>query len=115
MMYKYFKNWLSSSPAGLYQDSETNIFVDLFNSFRFDDPELRKKSGFKLKSLDLSLIHHLGDWNAKLTVSMIPELERTSVPNYWYFKNEVSFLIMWVPIGEIKAQIDYDGEKLTIK
>ena len=119
VIYKYIMSWFGPHPSGLYENAETNIFIDLFNSFRFDDADKRKSSGFKLKSLDLSLVHHLGDWNAKLTVSMTPDLNKTSAHYSWYFKNEVSFLIMWVPIGEIKAQLDYKedytGSSLTVK
>jgi len=114
VVFKYFQGLpFFSLPAQLYQGQETNFFVDLLNSFRFDDDDLRRKSGFKMKALNVSLIHHLGDWNAKLTVGMTPYLPPGS-RNY-QFSNEISFLVQWVPISEIKTQIDYIREELTIK
>jgi hypothetical protein len=46
-------------------------------------------------------------------VAMTPYLPQGS-RNY-RFSNDISFLIQWIPIGEIKTQIDYSKEKLTIK
>ena len=116
VMFKYFQKMpFFDMPVELYQGQETNLFKDLFNSFRFDNDELRRKSGFKLKSLNVSLIHHLGDWNASLSVYMTPYLDRNTFPYSYKFSNEISFLVQWVPIGEIKTQIDYSKETLTIK
>jgi hypothetical protein len=114
VIFKYLKGLpFFNLPAQLYPGQETNFFVDLLNSFRFDNDDLRRKSGFKMKALNISLIHHLGDWNAKLTVGMTPYLPQGS-RNY-QFNNDISFLVQWVPIGEIKTQIDYSKNTLTIK
>ena len=114
VVFKYFQGLpFFDLPAPLYQGQETNFFVDLLNSFRFDDDNLRKQSGFKMKTLNMSLIHHLGDWNAKLTMKMTPYLPQGS--RDYKFDNEISFLVQWVPIGEIKTQIDYVKEALTVK
>jgi len=114
VVFRYFKGLpFFNLPPQLYQGQETNIFVDLLNSFRFDNDDLRRKSGFKMKALNVSLIHHLGDWNARLTVGMTPYLPQGS-RNY-QFSNEISFLVQWVPISEIKTQIDYIKNELTIK
>jgi hypothetical protein len=100
-------------PTQLYPVQETNFFVDLLNSFRFDNEDLRRRSGFKMKSLDLSLVHHLGDWNASLTMKMSPYLPTGSTS--YRFNNEISFMVQWVPIREIRTSIDYSQEKLTVK
>ena len=100
-------------PTQLYPGQEMNIFIDLLNSFRFDNEELRRRSGFKMKSLDLSLVHHLGDWNATLSMKMSPYLPAGSTS--YRFNNEVSFMVQWVPIREIRTNIDYSQEKLTVK
>jgi len=114
VIFKYFQGLpFFDLPTQLYPGQETNIFVDLLNSFRFDNEDLRRQSGFKLKTLRLSLIHHLGDWNARLTVGMNPYLPQGS--RTYRFSNEVSFLIQWVPIGEIRTQVGYSKDKLTIK
>jgi hypothetical protein len=100
-------------PTQLYPGQELNLFIDLLNSFRFDNEDLRRRSGFKMKSLDLSLVHHLGDWNATLAMKMSPYLPPGSTS--YRFNNEVSFMIQWVPISEIRTSIDYSQEKLTVK
>jgi hypothetical protein len=114
VIFKYFQGLpFFSLPTQLYPGQETNIFMDLLNSFRFDNDDLRRQSGFKMKALRVSLVHHLGDWNASLSVTMTPYLPQGS-RNY-RFSNDISFLIQWIPIGEIKTQIDYSKDILTIK
>ena len=114
VVFKYFQNLsFFDIPVQLYQGQETNFFVDLLNSFRFDDDSLRRQSGFKMKTMNLSFIHHLGDWNAKLTMKMTPYLPQGS--RDYRFDNEISFLVQWVPIGEIRTEIDYVKEELTVK
>jgi hypothetical protein len=116
-IFRYFAGlpFFGDFPQDIYQNQETNLFVDLLNSFRFDDIELRKTSGFKLKSFSFSLVHHLGDWNASLTMTLSPYLDQTSFPYTYKFNNQIAFLIQWVPIEEIKTDIRYDKEKLTFK
>ena len=118
VLFRYFQNmpFFRTPPAALYAGQETNFFVDLLNSFRFDNEELRRQSGFKLRSMNVSLLHHLGDWNARLTIHSTPHLERIpgSAPVY-RFRNEISFLVQWVPIGEIRTQIDYTDQRLRIR
>jgi hypothetical protein len=77
--------------------------VDLFNSFRFDDIGKRTSSGFKLKSFNLTAVHYLGDWNARLGITLSPYLP-TGATQYT-FNTEVSFVVQWVPIKEIKTDI----------
>ena len=114
VVFRYFQHLpFFDLPVQLYPDQEYNFFTDLVNSFRFDKEELRRSSGFKMKSLSMSLLHHLGDWNASLTVTMAPYLPPGS--RSYRFNNEISFLIQWVPIGEIRTEIDYTQEKLTVK
>ena len=116
VVYKYFQKLsFFDTPTEMYPGQETNFFKDLFNSFRFGNDDARRKSGFKLKSMNLALTHHLGDWNARLTMTLSPILDKTTFPYSYKFNNEISFLIQWVPIGEIKTQIDYSEKKLSVK
>ncbi|MDR1565671.1 MAG: LPS-assembly protein LptD [Treponema sp.] len=117
-IYRYFQDlpFFSTSvdlPSGL----ETNFFKDLINSFRFDDPELRRSSGFKLKSFNLTMVHHLGDWNAKLGITLSPYLDQTGSKSDWHYKfnNQISFLVQWVPIEEIRTEMTYEKDKITFK
>jgi hypothetical protein len=90
-----------------------NFFEDLFNSFRFDDEELRRNSGFKLKSFKFSATHHLGDWDAKLTVDMAPWRRANST--VYEFDTQISFLVQWLPISELKTEIAYNGKETENK
>jgi hypothetical protein len=95
------------------QGLETNFFLDLINSFRFDDDKLRANSGFKLKSLNFSAVHHLGDWDAKFTATVTPYLDQ-SVPvaeRKYTFRTSFSFLVQWVPLAEVKTEVYYENEK----
>jgi hypothetical protein len=114
VVYRYFQELpffrLSQRPTG-----EANFFIDLLNSFRFDDETLRKSSGFKLKTFNLAITHHLGDWTAKLGVTLSPYLDQTSFPYQYKFNNQVSFIVQWIPISEIKTEIYYDKDEFIRK
>jgi hypothetical protein len=105
-IYRYFRNWgIFDIPSGLPVIGETNVIKDLIDSFRFDDEKLRQDSAFKLKSFNLSLLHHLGDWDAKLDVKLSPYLDQTITPYQYEFNTEISFVVRWLPISEIKTEI----------
>jgi hypothetical protein len=80
--------------------------MDLLNSFRFDNDDLRKSSGFKMKGFKITAIHYLGDWRADLEWAMIPK--RSAGSRQIDINNEVSFLVRWAPISEIKSNIIYN-------
>ncbi|MDR3168095.1 MAG: LPS-assembly protein LptD [Treponema sp.] len=114
VIFRYFQN-IPFFNLDVELPGERNLFIDLMNSFRFDSEERRKSSGFKLKTFNLSLVHHLGDWNAKLGVTLSPYLDQSSYPYRYKFNNEISFLVQWVPISEIKTEMRYDKDKLVFK
>jgi lipopolysaccharide assembly outer membrane protein LptD (OstA) len=111
-MYRYlsflpfFNEYSSEIPKSATKNN--NFFEDLINSFRFDNDELRRNSGFKLRAFNFSATHHLGDWDAKLTVSMAPWRPSNSL--VYEFDTQVSFMLQWLPISELKTEIAYDGK-----
>ncbi|MFP3042156.1 LPS-assembly protein LptD [Treponema primitia] len=114
VIFRYFRDLpIFDVPEGLPVVGETNIFKDLFNSFRFDNEELRRSSGFKLKSFKLSLLHHLGDWNAKLDMALSPYLPTGG--REYKFNTEISFIVQWLPISEIKSEIIHNKDKFEFK
>jgi lipopolysaccharide assembly outer membrane protein LptD (OstA) len=115
VIYRYFKDWsFFNMPGSLPSGEQDNVFIDLANSFRFDDEAKRRSSGFKLKNFNLSATHHLGDWKATLGVSLTPYLPSGS--NRYKFSNEISFVVQWVPISEIKTDMQYTrDEKWIVK
>jgi hypothetical protein len=103
-IYRYFKD-----HSGLSLPLK-NPLLDLADSFRFDDMEKRRQSGFKLKSFSLDFVHHLGDWDATLGVKLSPELDLASMPRQYRFNTTISFLIQWKPIQQLKTDIKYDKD-----
>jgi hypothetical protein len=114
VIFRYFQNLpFVNMPVTI--PGEQNMFVDLLNSFRFDNEDLRKASGFKLKSIKVTALHHLGDWNAKLDITMTPYLDSTSIPPVYKLNPEISFLVQWVPVTEIKTKIFRDRDRFTVQ
>ena len=107
-IYRYFREWpmFKDADIDLPDGPQNNLFLDLLNSFRFDDEELRKISGFKMKSFRISLNQYLGDWNAILNWTVSPEQVKGS--REFEMNNVVSFLVQWAPINEIKSDISYN-------
>ncbi|MDR1898502.1 MAG: LPS-assembly protein LptD [Treponema sp.] len=114
LVFWYVKDWpIFDLPSELSKGEKRDLFKDLIDSFRFDNDELRRNSGFKLKAFNLNINHHLGDWNAILGMTLSPYLDPTS--REYKFNNTISFVVQWVPINEIKTDINYDKEKWTFK
>jgi hypothetical protein len=107
-IYRYFKDTapFNSAPIDLPEGPQNDLFLDLINSFRFDDEELRKISGFKMKNFNIVATHYLGDWNAVLNWSMSPY--RPPGERRYEINNEVSFMIQWIPITEIKSDVSFN-------
>ncbi|MCL1931319.1 MAG: LPS-assembly protein LptD [Treponema sp.] len=107
-IYRYFKDTapFNSAPIDLPEGPQNDLFLDLINSFRFDDEELRKISGFKMKNFNIVATHYLGDWNAVLNWSMSPY--RPPGERRYEISNEVSFTVQWIPITEFKSDVSYN-------
>jgi hypothetical protein len=116
-IYRYFKDLPGFElPIKFPEGEQNNFFLDLMNSFRFDDEEKRKSSGFKLKSFNINAVHHLGDWNATLGIALSQKLERPSTRNpYYRFDTEISFAVQWIPISEIKTEMKYEKDEWNVK
>jgi hypothetical protein len=109
-LFQYFHDWplFRDARIDLPPGTQTNIFMDLMDSFRFDDEELRKSSGFKMKNFRITATHYLGDWNAVLNWTMAPY--RPTGSRKFEINNEVSFLLQWIPISEIRSDISYNKQ-----
>ncbi|MDR1238543.1 MAG: LPS-assembly protein LptD [Treponema sp.] len=112
-LYRYFKNWsYLNMPENLPASEGDNFFLDLLNSFRFDDDEKRRSSGFKLRNFNLSATHYMGDWKAILGVTLVPY--RPTGASRITMRNEISFVVQWTPISEIKTDIQYTKDEQWI-
>ncbi|MDR0450881.1 MAG: LPS-assembly protein LptD [Treponema sp.] len=116
-LYRYFRDMPGFElPIELPEGEQNNFFLDLMNSFRFDDEEKRKSSGFKLKSFGINAVHHLGDWDATLGIALSQALERPSTGNpYYKFNTEISFVVRWIPISEVKTELRYEQDEWKVK
>lgn len=114
VVFRYFQA-LPWFDLPLELPGETNPLIDLADSFNFFNESKRRSSGFKLKSLDISLKHYLGDWTAELGYTIIPYLDKKTSPYTYKFENEVSFLVKWTPVPEFKAQAYSDIDGFVIK
>lgn len=100
LIYRYFAN--DDKLAG-----EKNLFIDLINSFRFDDEELRSSSGFKLQNLMLDVTHELHDWDLKFSLKLEPRL----VDKEYKMNPYISLSIVWRPMSAMKTEIIHDDKK----
>jgi len=98
---RYFQNVIHL-PAEL--PGEKNLLVDLEKSFNFFDNKERSLSGFKLKSLSVEVTHYLHDWTANFKTTLKPEL-KTNAAYYYEFVPEVTFVVQWKPISDIKTTV----------
>jgi hypothetical protein len=117
VVYRYLQN-IPGLKLPISTSGETNVFKDILNSFRFDNRQLRENSGFKLKSLNLNATHYMGDWNATLGISLAPYLDQPTspggIPSY-QFNTQISFLVQWLPISEVKSEFAIDKDQWVFK
>jgi hypothetical protein len=120
VIFRYFKGVSGMEDLTfMYPEGEqNNLFVDLFDSFNFFDESKRRRSGFKMQRLELKLDHLLGDWTASFSISMYShERQQPGGMKSINIVSDISFLVKWKPITEIKTDLSYDGktEKWTKK
>ena len=110
VLYWYFHN----EPGDLYSEwggFPGNIIKDLIDSFRFDNDKLRKNSGFKLKSLNMTISHDLHDWKFNMTMKIEPRLVTENGQKYLDFKPYITIGVIWKPMESMKTSIvDNYGE-----
>lgn len=110
VLYWYFHN----EEGDYYNDGgffPFNMFVDLFNSFRFDDTSKREQSGFKLKSLNMTLSHDLHDWKLNMTLKIEPRIITKNGRKTYDFNPYFTIGVVWNPMDSIKTTIkDEYGE-----
>ncbi len=112
VIYRYFQKLAGNE--GLVP-GETNVFKDLLNSFRFDDDDLRKNSGFKLKSLNFEVTHDLHDWDFTASFKLEPRLITESSKSYYDFSPYMTISVLWRPMPSMKTEIvdDYGTWELN--
>lgn len=91
-----------------------NVVKDLIDSFRFDNEEARQNSGFKLKSLNMTVSHDLHDWKANMTMKIEPRIITENGKKMYDFKPYITIGVVWNPMESMKTSIvdDYGEWKL---
>ena len=108
VLYRYFQKMFGHEGR---IPGEANVFVDLWNSFRFDDESKRRASGFKLQSLNFTLTHDLHDWDFKTEFKVSPRLVTENSKRYYDFSPYVTISVVWRPMESMKTKIvDEYGE-----
>jgi len=87
---------------------QNNLFLDLLDSFSLFNGDKLRSTGFKMRSLNLTASHFLGDWTATFNLSLYPH-RNTAIQRFEIIA-DISFLVKWTPISEIKTDIGYDGK-----
>ena len=117
VIFRYFQRY--TKYDGILSGEE-NMFVDLWNSFVFwgedsfydSDQVKRKSSGFKLKSLKISITRALHDWDMTGSLSFKPRAVTASDGTKYYdYHPYITFAISWHPMPSFKTElIDEYGE-----
>ncbi len=84
---------------------ERSLVRDLRNSIAFWDREAREESFFKLKSIDVTFVHDLQDWELRMTYSGSPEL--TDEGNDYRWNGVFTILVEWQSIRELRRNVRY--------
>lgn len=91
---------------------ETNPFVDLWNSFAFWDRTKRENSGFKLRSLSITVTRNLHDWDLIGEISFRPRVVTDENRRRRYDYNPyITVAISWHPMPSFRTElVDDYGE-----
>ncbi len=102
---------------GFSQDipGEQNIFLDLLNSFAFNDDAKRESSGFKIESFNVSLEHDLHDWILTSEFEIEPRIiTDTDGSKSFDYSPYFTLSVLWKPMAGIKTTIEDDYGEFTL-
>jgi len=113
VIWRYFKDvpGMEDLTSMYVAGPQNNLFTDLFDSFNFSDESKRESSGFKMRNFNINATHNLGDWTATLGISMYQYNDTSVFPPKYKVVSDITFLVQWKPITEIKSNISFDGKK----
>ena len=93
VFYRYIPGFAENLDSGMKRES---LVADLFKSFNFFSRKDREESGFKLQSIDVSLLHKLHDWDLSLTYSGKPVINEAMLRYEW--STSFTILVQWNPV-----------------
>ena len=68
----------------------------------------RETSGFKLKSLNLTITHELHDWDFNMTCKFEPKIVKVNGTQKYVFDPYISIGIVWNPMESIKTNLTHE-------
>ncbi len=119
-VYWYFQDNGKFSGDSFYGDNfASKLFADLVQSFGiygvngwgWEDGAFRKNreaSGFKLKSLNMTLTHNLHDWDFNMTWKFEPKIVKINGMQKYVFDPYISIGIVWNPMQSIKTNLTHE-------
>ena len=75
----------------------------------------REASGFKLKSLNMSLTHQLHDWDFNMTCKFEPKIVKTNSEQKYVFDPYFSIGVVWNPMQSIKTNLTHEYKEADDK
>ncbi len=103
----YGNNFASRLAADLLQS--TGIYG--INGWGWENNAFRKNretSGFKLKSLNLTLTHQLHDWDFNMTWKFEPKVVKKNGVDKYVYDPYISIGIVWNPMQSIKTNLTHE-------
>ncbi len=91
-------------------EEEYSFLDDLKKSFYLFNEQERYESYFNLEKINLTLVHHLREWDLTLSYSGVPKLE----DKRYNWKSEFSIFLKWNPIPQIQSDIQYKDEQWLV-
>jgi hypothetical protein len=101
--YKYFRG--TAATVGVPYVNPLQALQDLARSFNFFNEQDRRDSDFNLKSINLTLIHHLHDWDLTLQYTGSPQLILREDVYRYEWNSVFSIQLQWVPIPEMRSTL----------
>jgi hypothetical protein len=89
-----------------------NPLTDLLKSFNFFNIQDRYQSNFKIRSISVTIVHHLRDWDLSFMYSGSPQLGSSAgTQGSIQWNPSFTFQVKWVavPFLQSTAQGDYTG------
>lgn len=107
--YLYFPSY-----AAEVNQEPINPIVDFLQSINIFSRAQRQASNFKMQSVDLKLVHHLGDWDLSLEYTGTPQLTTAaSGLSSYQWTPTFTIAVTWDPVPEIKSNLQVANGQLS--
>jgi hypothetical protein len=90
---------------------------DLLRSFGFTNREAREESFFKLQSIQFDMVHHLGDWDLRVSYQGVPEIVNEFDPGEarYEWSPRLEVVVEWRPVPELATDITFEDDTITFE